>query len=827
MRYWLKYSKVSLFLTILPLLFVTNVDGASLGKVEVASHISEPFYAEVPLQMEKDEAVSKVFIEIANSGDYRIFEVYRDSVLNALRADVVSDKRGTRIELTSNALIKTPFFNLILKIRTGRVSYFRKYPVFMDVNKTVKTVSSKKAQLSTVQSPEHSTKVDNPATRSSGELVLPAQTTEDITPVRRDSWARSAVYGPIVSGDSLYTVARRLRADHRYSIDQVMLALFEKNPNNFDKNNINLLKAGGTLKVPSAADVERNTKSKANRLVANHSRAWNKLTKEPHYAAVAEAQRSRYNKRVGIGKKAEGSALAPVSASAKAPDAVLNNRASKPHVSLQQNASKEAASVATGSAQHVTVNSPALLNMQLENKKLQQQLDKNSKNMKVLQTKLESVTIEASTARLKKLEILIARLQSELEKKQQNPVAQSSTMDWIVWVLIALVLLLMGIVVRLLRREPVHPAAVAKKELEPSIKGDDELPSAQDSSDIATVEDASSSDQSTPASDNVGTSMDSSEQVLDPDIDYITEADVYIRYGMDSEALEQLNMALRLQADNVDAYIKKAQILYAKDDKKGLDEVIAVASGVLVVADLATFNAAVADLSAQSVQEPVKESAVNVPEEEIKKQISAPLITDVEHSAPEKNTKFVDDRSDGLDYSLLAEDSTVAVESDDKLHEKKSTDDTESVTIAITSDESDTAEEGSLDWSLEDLMTAEKTVVSEETIPEVEIKAVDDDALDLGSLLELASDDDSSAAKSGASSQANDTGTANKIASSADNHGDSAKHLDDLLGKLDEDDDLPLDINDGSLSLDMDMNIEGMEDLLSDFTDTDKDKKKP
>ena len=96
------------------ILFSGTAHAASLEKIEVASAIGQPLYAEVPLLLDANELASKVFIEIASDADYKIFEVYRDPVLNSIRADVASDERGARVKLTSRTAIQTPFFNLVL-----------------------------------------------------------------------------------------------------------------------------------------------------------------------------------------------------------------------------------------------------------------------------------------------------------------------------------------------------------------------------------------------------------------------------------------------------------------------------------------------------------------------------------------------------------------------------------------------------------------------------------------------------------------------------------------------------------------------------------------
>ncbi|MDQ6996755.1 MAG: FimV/HubP family polar landmark protein, partial [Mariprofundus sp.] len=268
-----------------------DIQAASLEKIEVASLLDEPFYAEVPLKLEANELASKVFVEIAAPSDYKIFEVYRDPILKAIRADVASDKRGVRVELSSRSRIKSPFFNLVLKIRYGRVSHFKKFPVFLDAAKSISQASAKALQpyVAAIKQPAAKTPRIS-LTKSAGQIFMPEASTVPVASVKPETkyyegWARTDRYGPIVRGDTLSTVAERLRVDYRYTLNQIMMAMFEKNSSSFDQNNINLLKAGSRLKVPTAAEVEKHNKAEANRFFARQEQDWKKLTQQPRYAA--------------------------------------------------------------------------------------------------------------------------------------------------------------------------------------------------------------------------------------------------------------------------------------------------------------------------------------------------------------------------------------------------------------------------------------------------------------------------------------------------------------------------------------------------------------
>ncbi|MDQ6997328.1 MAG: FimV/HubP family polar landmark protein [Mariprofundus sp.] len=670
------------------LLFSSNAQAASLEKIEVASAIGQPLYAEVPLLLEGNELASKVFIEIASAADYKIFEVYRDPILNSIRADVASDERGARVKLTSRTGIKTPFFNLVLKVRYGRVSHFKKYSVFLDSAKSIERIAAKdplpqvhaaKAIALGTAEGASTPPIKSKLTESAGNALITKQTkdhakqqaelqTEVIqnAPVIADSWARTDKYGPIVRGDSLSIIAKRLRTDARYSNNQVMVALFERNKSSFEKDNINLIKAGSYLLTPSGLEVEKLDRSEANRVVADQEAAWKM---QPKYPAEAEAQRNRYTNRVSFGEQAEGEALAvkPVEATQ---DLLKPQKKDAPAIvspsTIKTAAPAQSEGVTTPNIeQFIQVQSETnqlLLALQQKNEALQTQLLANKTSVDGLKAKVDEGSSAASDARIAKLEILLTRLQAQLEN-QVKPAAvtqTNSTSEWITWLLLSLVIVMLGIIAMRMRKEPVHPAS--DQQLSEPIT---EQTSNDESFDEVVEEavDSIETDESKRMDANTTASMASFSDELsdtdtaeleafdvnaspevDPNVDYLSEADVYIRYGMDDEALQQLDLALRVNPANTEAHVKKAEILHGKHDQSGFAAAVSAASVALAGVELKQYKAVVESFG--GALEAPSAASVAVPEVATEPMVET---TEIESAL----TIAIDDTEiDGLDFDL-------------------------------------------------------------------------------------------------------------------------------------------------------------------------------
>lgn len=74
----------------------------------------------------------------------------------------------------------------------------------------------------------------------------------------------------VQSGDNLSSIAMKYRYSS-VSADQMMAAIFTANPSAFSGNNINSLKVGKTLQIPSESDVDSLSKAKASTVINNHA----------------------------------------------------------------------------------------------------------------------------------------------------------------------------------------------------------------------------------------------------------------------------------------------------------------------------------------------------------------------------------------------------------------------------------------------------------------------------------------------------------------------------------------------------------------------------
>src|SRR5690606_30854629 len=74
--------------------------------------------------------------------------------------------------------------------------------------------------------------------------------------------------------DTLWQIALDVRPDASHSVHQTMLAIQRLNPDAFINGNINLLRQGQVLRIPTSADIKAVSAREAVNEVARQNRAW-------------------------------------------------------------------------------------------------------------------------------------------------------------------------------------------------------------------------------------------------------------------------------------------------------------------------------------------------------------------------------------------------------------------------------------------------------------------------------------------------------------------------------------------------------------------------
>ncbi|MBQ1783128.1 MAG: hypothetical protein II007_05710, partial [Gammaproteobacteria bacterium] len=90
---------------------------------------------------------------------------------------------------------------------------------------------------------------------ASGESVSSPAPAGSSVPTAAASATGPGRYGPLTSRDTLWSIAERVRPGERGTIYQTIIAIYDNNPGAFENGNINTLKPGAFIDLPTEADV--------------------------------------------------------------------------------------------------------------------------------------------------------------------------------------------------------------------------------------------------------------------------------------------------------------------------------------------------------------------------------------------------------------------------------------------------------------------------------------------------------------------------------------------------------------------------------------------
>ena len=259
-----------------------------LGKLQLESALHEPFEAKIELLSPTVVELDSMRVHLANSEAFARAGIPRAMVLQELNFVVKETERGgDYIRVYSVEPIREPFLNFLLEVSWDNGRLYREYTVLLDPpiysseftqQRLSSPTSSQRMQISAPE-PEPPAIEDNqvvynpeytpsPASRVATPRPQPAPTTGTRTFVVGDQ------YGPVVTGDTLWSLAKNLRPDTSVSIQQMMFAILRANPEAFINRNINGLKRGQVLQLPDMPEIRSLDKAEAFAMTKNQNELW-------------------------------------------------------------------------------------------------------------------------------------------------------------------------------------------------------------------------------------------------------------------------------------------------------------------------------------------------------------------------------------------------------------------------------------------------------------------------------------------------------------------------------------------------------------------------
>lgn len=289
-------------------------NAAGLGKLSVTSALGQPLTAEIELFAADKAELDSLSATIASDQAFRDARVEFAPVLSSLRFTVEKKPDGKAVlKLTSSRPVNDPFIDMLVELSWASGRLVREYTMLLDppgmakpqaitpVTTVTPAVVAKPTPVPAPQpapvAPQQAPAEPAPAEPAPAPKVAETSAAaEPSTPAPAEVPGTAPAPLPAIPdhvavkrGDTLTTIANRVRAEG-VSLEQTLLGLYRENPRAFE-GNMNRLKAGKTLTVPSAetmAAIPRKEAARELRLQADDWRAYRQKLAGAVIAAPAD-----------------------------------------------------------------------------------------------------------------------------------------------------------------------------------------------------------------------------------------------------------------------------------------------------------------------------------------------------------------------------------------------------------------------------------------------------------------------------------------------------------------------------------------------------------
>ena len=274
-------TRISLALV---LLLSSEVWAIGLGDINLDSALNEPLRAEIELLSATPEELANLNVALASAETFARYGLDRPFYLQGIEFNIVSNGPNSAVvQIRSRTPITEPFLTFLVEATWASGRLLREYTVLLDPP----TYEAPAVEAPRRATPTDAGRIDRqpppqdratPPAPAQPRVTPPTQTRDDgyVPPPAPGESSYSTTSGGdyyVERGDTLWGIASRMRPDDRLTMNQTMMAIFQANPEAFS-NNINRLRAGASLRIPSADEVFQISRYDAFSSVKQHNEEW-------------------------------------------------------------------------------------------------------------------------------------------------------------------------------------------------------------------------------------------------------------------------------------------------------------------------------------------------------------------------------------------------------------------------------------------------------------------------------------------------------------------------------------------------------------------------
>jgi pilus assembly protein FimV len=292
------------------LLSLVHVDVAALalGRVTALSALGEPLVATIEVPDINAEELASLKTSLASPETFRVAGMEYNPALASAQITLLKRSDGSNyLQLRSDKVVADPFINLVIDANWSNGRIVRNYTLLLD------PPAAKQNEASVISAPVAVLPAPAAPVPTTTQALAPAvlatpngettglSTTKPITSTqnRTSGVSNTSKQIKVEIGDTAGKIAAN-NLPNNVSLEQMLIALLQGNPQAFVSNNVNRLRAGAILDLPTQAQAEAIPTNEAKQSVIAQSKDFNSFRRK--LAESAPSLASKSTNRVATGK---------------------------------------------------------------------------------------------------------------------------------------------------------------------------------------------------------------------------------------------------------------------------------------------------------------------------------------------------------------------------------------------------------------------------------------------------------------------------------------------------------------------------------------------
>ncbi|HKY90685.1 MAG TPA: FimV/HubP family polar landmark protein, partial [Nevskiaceae bacterium] len=221
-----------------------------LGEIKVTSGLNQRFEATIPFTSLTPDEADSLKVSLADNDAFLRAGLDRAQYLSSLTLEPVTDDGQPYIRIESSQIVREPLLTILIEVKAGGPRVLREYTVLLDPPGPQSNVSRPFARTEPVPKKQR----DVPAPSEFYQAAKAKAAAEAPPPFVPGS----TKYGPLRVGDTLWSIAQKVKPTGvSLAVEQVMLPLYNNNPDGFVDGNPNTLRKGAMLTVPTLDEMRK------------------------------------------------------------------------------------------------------------------------------------------------------------------------------------------------------------------------------------------------------------------------------------------------------------------------------------------------------------------------------------------------------------------------------------------------------------------------------------------------------------------------------------------------------------------------------------------